>query len=196
MSFGGRNLVYDAGPQSDARPAGSLSCLVRPWTGGNSTLRHEPYPCADAALRLVDGVIGNQESMWTKEAQGTQIASADGRVRFKKPQQVRAIAIYEDNSGPIATAGGVSEKTAMHYGVYVRIAKTQRWQQIGHVVGNTQLVNIFAGPPVEIDEIHYFWAGRNDSAHTDGYVRATEIEAYSSDELSDLLDNVDGLLND
>jgi hypothetical protein len=85
-------------------------------------------------LRLVDGVIGNQESMWTKEARGTAIASADGHVRFKKPQQVRAIAVYEDNTGPIATTAGTTEKTAMHYGLFGREAKSQRWLRIGHVV--------------------------------------------------------------
>jgi hypothetical protein len=41
--------------------------------------------------------------------------------------------------------------------------------------------------PVEVDEILYFWAGRTDSAKTDGPVRMAEIEAYA-DDISMLLD--------
>ncbi|MGD0092632.1 MAG: hypothetical protein ABSE73_22185, partial [Planctomycetota bacterium] len=182
MAFAGRNLVFDPGPAAKFEAQGRLECQVKPWTGGDSTLRQAPYACRKADLRCVDGVLANQETAWTTEATGLGVAYAEGRVRFKQPQTVAAIVVYEDNSGPVAAGTGVLEKTAMHYGVYIREAKSGRWQRAGQVADNTNLVNVFACPPVEINEILYFWAGRNDSGRTDGVVRMAELEVYSTEE--------------
>jgi len=198
MGFRGRNLVFDGGPTARSKPAGDLVCMVKPWTGGNSTIRHQPYPCPQTALRLVDGVIANQETAWTTEARGGAVDYAEGSVRFKTPQQLRAIAIYEDNSGPVPGAGGVSETVATHYAVYVREAASKQWRRVGHVVDNANLVNVFECPAADIVEIRYFWAGRNDADKTDGLVRMAELEVYSADDLAEILDGprgVDGLLD-
>ena len=221
MNFGGRNLVYDGsakttlerdtpkataqrldsaagtGTTGNAKPVGNLTSLVMPWTGGNSTLRHEPYPCPLTSLRLADGVIANQETAWTTLARGTGIDRAECRVRFKTPQEVASIAIYEDNTGPLADKHGVKERTTARFAVYVHDAVARQWRPAGVVVDNQQLVHVFACPAKKIDEIHYFWAGRNDSAKTDGLVRLAELEVYSADELSGVLGNdIDGLLED
>lgn len=190
MAFGGRNVIFDGGAAAGSRPAGALTCQVKPWTGGNSTIRHAPYPCPQAALRLVDGVIANQETAWTTEARGEGVEFAEAVVHFKKPQELRAIAVYEDNSGPVAGEQDVKERTALRYGVYVREAVSGQWRQIGQVANNTQLVNVFPCPAVPVDQIRYFWAGRHDTARTDGLVRMAEIEAYSADDL-DILDDGD-----
>ena len=182
MAFAGRNLVLEAGPTVKSEALGRLECQVKPWSGGDSTLRQTPYACRKADLRCVDGVLANQETAWTTEATGLGVAYAEGRVRFKQPQAVAAIVVYEDNSGPVAAGTGVLETTAMHYGVYIREAKSGQWQRVGHVTDNTNLVNVFACPPVEINEIRYFWAGRNDAGRTDGVVRMAELEVYSTEE--------------
>jgi hypothetical protein len=221
MNFGGRNLVYDSaakatlesdsargkGPRLDpvasaattgsGKPAGNFSCLVMPWTGGNSTVRHEPYPCPLTSLRLVDGVIANQETAWTTQVRGEGIDRAECRVRFKQPQEVRSIAIYEDSSGPIADKNSVKERATPRFAVYVHDSVKKQWHLAGVVVDNTQLVHIFACPVGTIDEIHYFWAGRADDSKTDGVVRLAELEAYSADELTSVLgDDLDSLLGD
>ncbi|MSR55430.1 MAG: hypothetical protein EXS09_19415 [Gemmataceae bacterium] len=219
MNFGGRNLVYDSNARGmlerDAakspvtpsgagasvaearRPVGEMSSLVYPWTGGNSTVRHAPYPCPLTSLRLADGVLGNQETVWTQAVRGTGIDHAECRVRFQQPQEVRSIAVYEDNSGPIAEPNGVKERITPRFAVYVRDATTKQWHPVGVVLDNRQLVNIFACPARKIDEIHYLWASRNDAARTDGFVRLAELEVYSADELSGVLGNdLDDLLQD
>lgn len=221
MNFGGRNLVFDSsakttlerdtprataqrldstagtGTTGNAKPVGNLTSLVMPWTGGNSTLRHEPYPCPLTSLRLVDGVIANQETAWTTQARGKDIDRAECRVRFKTPQEVASIVIYEDNAGPLADKNGVKERTTSRFAVYVHDAVARQWRPAGVIVDNQQLVHVFACPAKKIDEIQYFWAGRNDSAKTDGLVRLAELEVYSADELSGVLGNdIDGLLED
>jgi len=189
IGFQGPNLLFDGGLAAKTEPLGTLACEVKPWTGGNSTLRHQPWPCPQAALRCVDGVLADQETLWTKEATGSDVDWADGRVKFKRPQTLTSIAIYEDNTGPVPSGSGVQERTAPHYAVYVREAKTRQWRRVGHVVDNTQLVNIFECPPVPVDEIHYLWAGRRDAGRIDGFVRMAEIEAYA-DEVAVMLDSV------
>ncbi len=177
----GRNVLYDGGPASKAKPLGNLACDVKPWTGGSSLVRNEPYACPQAALRLVDGVIANQETAWTQEAKGAEVDHANGYVRFRAPQTLSAIAVYEDPSGPVPSGSGVAERTAMRYAVYVRTAKTRQWVCVGRVSENTQLVNLFACPDEPVDEIRYLWAGRNDAARMDGIVRMAEFEAYADD---------------
>ncbi len=193
LSFPGRNVIFDGGPSATSKPLGSIECEVKPWTGGNSTIRWQPYPCPKAALRLVDGVIANQDSAWSSEVKGDQVAWADARIRFSKPLSLAAIVIYEDNSGPAPTNKSVLELTSMRYAVYVHEVKNNRWHCVGQVSNNTNLVNIFACPPIDIDQIHYFWAGRNDAEKTDGFVRMCEIEAYSTE--ADALLNLDDMLD-
>ena len=195
IGFGGPNLLLDGGLTAKREPLGILACEVKPWTGGSTLVRQRPYPCPQAALRCVDGVLANQESAWTKEARGTGVNHAEGRVRFKKPQTLTSIAIYEDNDGPLPSGNGVRERTSMRYGVYVRNAATRELLHVGHAVDNTQLVNVFECPPVAVDEILYFWAGRHDAGKTDGVVRMAELEAYA-DEMTILLDDDDVLGGD
>ena len=219
INFGGQNLVFDGSakamlkhdspretsprldpiafgdPTARSKPVGNLSNLVMPWTGGDSTIRHEPYPCPSTSLRLVDGVIANQETAWTAQPRGTAIERAECRVRFKQPQEIRSIAIYEDNSGPIADQQSVKERTTQRFAVYVRDAATKQWRTAGVVIDNQQLIHIFNCPAGKFDELLYLWAGRNDSAKTDGVVRLAELEIYSADELSGVLGNeLDSLL--
>jgi len=143
-------------------------------------------------MRLVDGVIANQETAWTTAVRGGAVDYAEGRVRFRAPQQLAAIVIYEDSGGPIPGVAGVSETAATRYGVYVHETASKQWRRIGRVVDNTQLVNVFECPLADIDEIRYFWAGRNDVDKTDGLVRMAELEAYSADDLSGILDATGG----
>jgi hypothetical protein len=82
----------------------------------------------------------------------------------------------------------VKEKTAMHFGVYVHDAHSGKWTRVGYAAGNVNLVNVFTFAPVEADQVKYFWAGRDSADATDGLVRAAEIEVYSSEDASLLLD--------
>ena len=190
IKFVGANLALDKGPAAKTQPLGNLECEVKPWTGGNSTIRWQPYPAPQEALRLTDGIIGNQDTMWTTAIKGPEIAYAEAVVKFKKSQTLSAVAVYEDNSGPIPAGAGVQEKTAMHYGVYVRHAKTGQWARVGYAVDNTDLVNVFTFPPVEADQVRYFWAGRDYAGQTDGTVHAAEMEVYSAEEAGLNLDTL------
>lgn len=176
----GHNVLFNPGLSAmRTPPQGNLTCEVKPWTGGSSLVRNTPYLCPQAASRCVDGVLANQESAWTREVMGEGVDCANGRVRFREAITLSAIAIYEDPAGPVLVGNGVRETIAPHYAVYVRVAATRQWRCIGVVVDNTQLVNLFPCPPVPIDEIHYFWAGRTAAGRIDGPVRMAEIEAYS-----------------
>ncbi len=68
-----------------------------------------------------------------------QPVAASGAGRFKKPQTLTAIAIYEDNSGPIPSGNQIREKTASRYGLYVRQAGARELTYLGHVSDNTQM---------------------------------------------------------
>jgi hypothetical protein len=146
-------------------------------------------------LRVTDGLLGNQETKWqeTKDVStGTAVHSANAYVTFKKPETINAVAIYEDNRGPVAAGDGVQEMVSAHYGVYIHEAKANKWSRVGYVGANMNLVNVFTFPPTVVDRIHYFWAGRPFSGATDGMVRMAELEAYSTEE-SDLgLDDAGG----
>ena len=191
IGFKGLNLLLEGGPKARRQPAGDLECTVFPWTGGSTLVRTQPYPCVQSALRMVDGRIGDEDRAWGPSASGSDVDRATGVVRFKKPQTLTAIAIYEDNTGPVLSGDGVLEKTASRFGVYVRKAGAKDLTYVGHVTDNTQLVNVFACPSVPVDEIHYVWAGRTDSDQTDGPVRMAEVEAYS-DETASVLDGLEG----
>jgi hypothetical protein len=120
------------------------------------------------------------------------VAHAEGRVRLKSAQQIGAIVIYEDSGGPIPGVAGVRETAATHYAVYVHEVASKQWRRIGRVADNANLVNVFECPLADVDEIRYFWAGRNDVDKTDGLVRMAELEAYSADDLSGILDATGG----
>jgi outer membrane protein assembly factor BamB len=181
IGFKGLNLLLEGGPKARRQPVGDLECTVFPWTGGSTLVRTQPYPCVQSALRMVNGRIGDEDSAWGPSASGSAVDRATGVVRFRKPQTLTAIAIYEDNTGPVLSGDGVLEKTASRFGVYVRKAGAKDLTYVGHVTDNTQLVNVFACPSVPVSEIHYVWAGRTDSGKTDGPVRMAEIEAYADE---------------
>lgn len=187
MRFAGRDIVFDGGPKSASRPLGAMTCMVKPWTGGNSTLRNEPYPCPAAALRLVNGRLDEPDAVWTKEAVGEGIHSAEARVKLSKPQTISAVAVYEDISGPVPQGNAALETIAPRFAVFAKEAKTGRWRRLGARFDNANLVNVFVGPDVPVDEILYVWAGREDTT-IDGLVRPTEIEVYAGDDVDALLE--------
>jgi len=190
IRFRGRNLLFNGGPAARSTPAGELTCTLFPWKDGDNRTPDRPSNSPLAAMRLVNGVIVNQETAWGKAG---SVDKAEVLVRFKSPRKLSAVAIHEDASGPVPSGESVRERTAMRYGLDARNAVSGRWSRLGHVAGNTQLVNIFEGPAFPISQIRYTWAGRhdNDLGRTDGAVRMAQIEAYSA---ADALD-IEGLLD-
>ena len=195
IDFRGPNLLLERGPTAKRPATGDLACSVQPWTGGSTLVRTAPYPCPQSALRMVNGRIAGEDTVWGPSVSGRDVHHARGVVRFKAPQTLTSIVVYEDNSGPVPAGDGVREKTAPRYSVYVQKAGARELTYVGHVVDNTQLVNVFAAPPEAVSEIHYFWAGRTDSDKIDGPVRMAEIEAYA-DEMDVMLDEVPDTEND
>jgi outer membrane protein assembly factor BamB len=187
MRFTGRDIVFDGGPKSGSRPLGDFVCTVKPWTGGNSTIRHEPYPCPAAAVRMANGRLDDPNAVWTKEARADGILKAEARVKLAKPQTVSAVAVYEDASGPVPTGAAAVETTTPRFAVFAREAKTGRWRRLGVKFDNVNFVNVFAGSDVPVDEILYVWASREETT-IDGFVRPTEIEIYAGDDLEAVLD--------
>ena len=187
MRFTGRDIVFDGGPKSGSRPLGDFVCMVKPWTGGNSTVRHEPYPCAAAALRLANGRLDEPDAVWTKEANADGILKAEARVKLSKPQSISAVAIYEDVSGPVPRGSAAVETTTPRFAVFAKEAKTGRWRRLGAKFDNVNLVNVFAGSDEPVDEIVYVWASREETT-IDGFVRPTEIEIYAGDDVEAILD--------
>ncbi|HUS47679.1 MAG TPA: PQQ-binding-like beta-propeller repeat protein [Phycisphaerae bacterium] len=190
IRFRGRNLLFNGGPMARSTPAGELTCTMFPWNDGDSSTSDSPVDSPAAALRLTNGVIANQETAWAKAGRADK---AEVLVRFRTPRKLSAVAAYEDASGPVPDGDRVRERTAMRYGLDVRNAVTGQWSHLGHVVRNTQLINIFEGPAFAVDEIRYTWAGRHDEdqGRTDGAVRTAQIEAYMA---ADALD-IEDLLN-
>ena len=191
IRFPGRNLLFDAGPASRSTPAGALTCTVFPWNDGDSRTPDSPVNHPVAELRLVNGVLANQETAW---GEAGRVGKAEVLVRFRSPQKLSAVAIYEDVSGPVPGRDGVRERTTMRYGVDIRNAADRQWSRLGHVVDNTQLINIFPCPSFEVDRIRYTWAGRHDGrlGRTDGSVRVAQIEAYMAGDALDLEDILEG----
>ena len=187
IRFPGRDIVFDGGPKSAARPLGDVVCKLTPWTGGNTTVRSSPYPCSAAALRVVNGRLADADSAWTTEAKGDEILSAEARVKLSKPQTISAVAVYEDVSGPVPRGGDAAETSTPRFAVFAKEAKSGRLVRLGAKFDNTSLVNVFAGPDVPVDEILYLWASR-EAATIDGFVRPTEIEVYAGDDLEAALD--------
>lgn len=187
LRFTGRDIVFDGGPKAVTRPLGDLVCQVTPWTGGVSGIRTEPYPCPAAALRLVNGRLDDADAVWTTKARGEKVLSAEARVKFSKPQTISAVAIYEDASGPVPVGDTAVETTTPRFAVFAKEAKTGQWRRCGVKFDNVNLVNVFAGADVPVDEILYLWASR-EAATIDGFVRPTEIEIYAGDDLEAALD--------
>ena len=188
LGFQGPNLLLEGGPQGKRAAAGDLVCSVQPWTGGSSLVRAAAYPCPKSALLMVNGRLVGDDTAWGPAGTGADVDSATGVVRFKKPRSLTAIAVYEDPTGPVVTPAGVAERASSRYGLFVRRPGRRDLIPIGHVVDNTNLVNVFPCPPEPIEEIHWIWAGRADMSRTDGPVRMAEIEAYG-EELEDLLED-------
>jgi len=199
MKFQSRNVLFSSNQGSidtigGAEARGEVKCNIKPWTGGNSTLRWMPWEAPRASLRLVDGLLNNQETKWQESREvnsGTMVHSANAFVKFKKPQPLNVIAIHEDNRGPIPSGSAVQEMTALHYGVYIHEVETKKWRRVGYVQNNTNVVNIFTFPATDVDQIHYFWAGRPFVGLTDGLVRMAEFEAYASEAGEFQLDELD-----
>ena len=164
-----------------------MTCTVKPWTGGNSTLRWQPYPCPAASLRLVNGTFEEPDAVWTKEARAEGIHSAEAIVKLVRPQVVSAVVIHEDTSGPVPSGNAAFETVSPRFAVYAKEAESGRWRSLGVRFDNASLVNVFAGPDAPVSEILYVWAGR-DATTIDGFVRPTELEVYAGDDLDTLLD--------
>ena len=187
LVFPGRNVLFDGGPKAASRPLGDVTCTVKPWTGGNSTLRWQPYPCPAASLRLVNGTFEEPDAVWTKEARAEGIHSAEAIVKLVRPQVVSAVVIHEDTSGPVPSGNAAFETVSPRFAVYAKEAESGRWRSLGVRFDNASLVNVFAGPDAPVSEILYVWAGR-DATTIDGFVRPTELEVYAGDDLDTLLD--------
>ena len=200
MSFASPNLLFEGGPGGDAPSAkGAVKCEVWPWTGGANVKHWYQYNAPKTSLRVVNGVIANEESHWNDQRdapRGSRIKYANAWVKFEKPQTIAAVAVYEDASGPVPSGKGALEKVAVHYGIYAHEVKTNKWRRVGFATSNTNLVNVFTFPPVDVDQLRYFWAGREDVGRTDGYVRMAEIEAYTTEEAGLLLDDLEDEVND
>lgn len=181
IGFKGPNLLRAQGADSEQKPIGDVECTVFPWTGGSSLVRNAPWVCMSSSSRMVNGLLAGENSAWEPAPTGRDINHATAVVRFKKPQTLTSIAVYEDNTGPDIAGAAVREKVAPRYGIFVRRAGARDLTYVGHVSGNTQLLNIFTCPAFPVQEIHYYWAGRNDSAAIDGPVRMAEIEAYADE---------------
>jgi hypothetical protein len=187
LKFKSRNFLRAAKLDAEAlstgtegpQPRGWIDLIFHRWSGGDSTFKKWTWKSPMRALGLVDGIIGNQETKWQEASDavtGTAINYGTATVTFKNPETVTAIAIFEDNRGPLPSADSVREMTTMQYGLYVE------GRRLGYVVDNTNLVNIFTFPAVQTRNIVYFWAGREFSSLTDGLIHTAEFEVYSTEE--------------
>lgn len=141
-------------------------------------------------ITFIDGKITDQETSWARgnsiEAKGiTDVANkpfwyAHLYLTLPKPRNIAAIAVYEDNRGPVQMKKAwqgtlLREKTATRFAVLARDAVTKKWRPFGNVTGNLNVFNLFVGEPMKADMVHYFWAGSSD-----WHIRLAEIEAYSA----------------
>jgi hypothetical protein len=141
-------------------------------------------------ITFIDGNIRNPITSWLRgnsiEAKGIT-DGANHPVRYAhlyltlpKPRSIAAIAVYEDPTGPAqmskAWAGQLlREKVTSTYAVLLRDAVTKKWKPFGNVSRNKNVFNLFTGPAIKADMVHYFWAGSGD-----WHIRLAEIEAYSA----------------
>lgn len=141
-------------------------------------------------ITFMDGKITGQETSWARgnSVEANKIGDSANKVfwyahlylTLPQPRTIAAIAVYEDDSGPVpmqkAWQGSLlREKVARNYAVLVRDARTKKWRPFGSVQTNVNVFNLFTGEPVKADMIHYFWAGSGD-----WHIRLAEIEAYSN----------------
>ncbi|MDP6360836.1 MAG: hypothetical protein QF473_37335, partial [Planctomycetota bacterium] len=158
-------------------------------------------------ITFIDGNISNRITSWLRgnsiEAKGIA-EGANHPVRYAhlyltlpKPRTIAAVAVYEDPTGPTQMSKAwqgtlLREKVTSTYAVLLRDSKTKKWKPFGSVSGNKSVFNLFTGPPIKADMVHYFWAGSGD-----WHIRLAEIEAYSaaSDE-EEGLDELDDLPSD
>jgi len=200
LGFQSRNLlkartldVKAMVPGAEPTERGWIECEFHRWGGGDSTFKKWSWKAPRRALGLVDGLIGNQETKWQEAPDavtGTSISHATAKVAFKRPETLSAIAIFEDNRGPVPSGDAVAEMTSMHYGIYIN------GRRVGYVVGNTNLLNVFTFPAVETRTIEYFWAGREFADRTDGMIRMAEFEAYSAEDTDLRLDEPTDITDD
>jgi hypothetical protein len=185
IRFRGRNVLFDGGPGSSAKPYGAFDCMLYAVNDGNNATVEVNVKSPSIGLQLANGAIANNKTIWAKisgRPEG-ELAYADAVAQFSKPAVISAIAVYEDVTGPVINGASVRERTAMRYAVEVS-NKSGQWSRIGVVTGNRQLVNIFPGPTNTITGIRYVWAGRHDDVdlnRTDGFARTGQIEAYVED---------------
>ncbi|MBI2192483.1 MAG: hypothetical protein HYU36_10920 [Planctomycetes bacterium] len=188
MKFQSRSFLHEerqalSGSAPNAR--GSVKCEVAPWSGGANLKHWWPYEAPQLSFRVVDGLLGNQDTSWheTKGCPGGGgVAYATASIAFKKPEKLVAIAVFEDNQGPSVSGGGVTEWLSPFYAVFIHEAKTGSSRRVGYVINNTNLVNVFTFPAVEVDTALYYWAGRDFVHVHGGTVRMAEIEAYGTEE--------------
>jgi len=141
-------------------------------------------------ITFMDGKITGQETSWVRgnSVEANKIGDSANKVfwyahlylTLPQPRTVAAVAVYEDNRGPVpmkkAWQGSLlREKVARNYAALVRDAKTKKWRPFGSVQTNVNVFNLFTGDPIKADMIHYIWAGSGD-----WHIRLAEIEAYSN----------------
>jgi outer membrane protein assembly factor BamB len=189
MKFPGRSVLFDGGPGSRNKPAGTLACkLYHPQVDNMTPGFTED--CPSIGLRVVNGMIANQPTEWGKTL---ALDMADLGTAFKTPVALSVIVVYEDLTGPVLSGeNSVRERAGMRYAVDVSGEKGQA-ERIGGVSENRNLVNIFPCPAYPIKGIRYTWGGRTDDeqGRTDGFVRMAQIEAYATE--SDI--DAENLLN-
>jgi hypothetical protein len=186
MKFPGSNVLFDGGPAAGSQPAASPICTVYPWENGANNEKI-PYTVPSASLLMVNGLLANQEIVW---AAAGGVEYTDIRIPFKKGRKLSAVAIYEDVSGPLVNGDSITEILSSRYSISVRNADTKQWVPLGRVVNNQQVINIFACPDFNIDEIRYVWAGKQDALYkhmTDGSVRIAQFEVYGAEDVSDMI---------
>jgi hypothetical protein len=202
IQFPGPNVLFDGGPGARSKPAGSITCTVYPVKSADSTVRSYPANCSDVALRLVNGLIANQKTDWTPvsgpygpDKAPFQARHAEAVTQFAVPKALAAIAVFEDNTGPVFVGGGLRERTATRYAVDVRDSRGN-WIRIGAVRDNRQLVNIFPCPKDKISGVRYIWGGREDAVSrnlADNFIRTAQIEAYAAEGVTQVL--IEKILN-
>ncbi len=180
IRFPGPNLLFDGGPGSGSQPAGALVLTSYPWENGANNAKI-PYTHPSVSLRLVNGLVANQESAWDGAG---GVDYTDIRGTFDKPKSLSVVAIFEDPSPPQVSGNGVSERVTSRYALNLG-SKSFR------VYDNTQLFQMFECPSEKISSFYYLWAGKFEAQRglTDGAVRTMQIEAYAEDDIESTLIN-------
>lgn len=131
----------------------TVLALLGPWT---SKLR-VALPC-DGQLRHAD------DTSWYRGPIIAKNSFATMTVKFAKPVELTALAVYEDPTAP--------ERYTEGYGLFVR-DRAGNYRQVGHVRGNQSPFNLFTFEPMLTTEVVYIWVGS-----PDGHARLAELEGY------------------